>query len=33
MQLRGVFCAAKLPNGQRAVGTNWVFKIKRKADG
>ncbi|KAG4030852.1 hypothetical protein PC123_g28979 [Phytophthora cactorum] len=33
MQLRGVFRAAKLPNGQRAIGTKWVFKIKRKADG
>ncbi|KAG2758972.1 hypothetical protein Pcac1_g28949 [Phytophthora cactorum] len=32
-QLRGVFRAAKLPNGQRAIGTKWVFKIKRKADG
>ncbi|CAH0520229.1 unnamed protein product [Peronospora belbahrii] len=32
MQLRGVFLAAKLPNGQRANGTKWVFKIKRKAD-
>ncbi|KAG4036294.1 hypothetical protein PC123_g28136 [Phytophthora cactorum] len=33
MRLRGVFRAAKLPNNQRAVGTKWVFKIKRKADG
>uniref|UniRef100_A0AAV1U9T2 Reverse transcriptase Ty1/copia-type domain-containing protein n=1 Tax=Peronospora matthiolae TaxID=2874970 RepID=A0AAV1U9T2_9STRA len=33
MRLRGVFRAAKLPNGQRAMGTKWVFKIKRKADG
>ena len=33
MRLRGVFRAAKLPNGQRAIGTEWVFKIKRKADG
>uniref|UniRef100_A0AAV1V4J6 Integrase catalytic domain-containing protein n=1 Tax=Peronospora matthiolae TaxID=2874970 RepID=A0AAV1V4J6_9STRA len=33
MKLRGVFRAAKLPNGQRAIGTKWVFKIKRKADG
>ncbi|CAH0476233.1 unnamed protein product [Peronospora belbahrii] len=32
MRLRGVFRAAKLPNGQRAIGTKWVFKIKRKAD-
>uniref|UniRef100_A0AAV1U369 Integrase catalytic domain-containing protein n=1 Tax=Peronospora matthiolae TaxID=2874970 RepID=A0AAV1U369_9STRA len=33
MKLRGVFRAAKLPNGQSAIGTKWVFKIKRKADG
>ncbi|KAG2781707.1 hypothetical protein PC111_g24517 [Phytophthora cactorum] len=33
MRLRGVFRAAKLPNGQRVIGTKWVFKIKRKADG
>ncbi|KAG3056416.1 hypothetical protein PI125_g25566 [Phytophthora idaei] len=33
MRLRGVFRAAKLPNGQRAINTKWVFKIKRKADG
>ena len=33
MRLRGVFRAAKLPNGQRAIGTKWVFKIMRKADG
>uniref|UniRef100_A0AAV1V300 Integrase catalytic domain-containing protein n=1 Tax=Peronospora matthiolae TaxID=2874970 RepID=A0AAV1V300_9STRA len=33
MRLCGVFRAAKLPNGQRAIGTKWVFKIKRKADG
>ena len=32
MQLRGVFKAAKLPTGQHAIGTKWVFKIKRKAD-
>uniref|UniRef100_A0AAV1TTH6 Reverse transcriptase Ty1/copia-type domain-containing protein n=1 Tax=Peronospora matthiolae TaxID=2874970 RepID=A0AAV1TTH6_9STRA len=32
MRLCGVFRAAKLPNGQRAIGTKWVFKIKRKAD-
>ena len=32
MQLRGVFRAAKLPSGQQAIGTKWVFKIKRKAD-
>uniref|UniRef100_A0AAV1TSR5 Integrase catalytic domain-containing protein n=1 Tax=Peronospora matthiolae TaxID=2874970 RepID=A0AAV1TSR5_9STRA len=31
MRLRGVFRAAKLPNGQRAIGTKWVFKIKLKA--
>uniref|UniRef100_A0AAV1TKE8 Reverse transcriptase Ty1/copia-type domain-containing protein n=1 Tax=Peronospora matthiolae TaxID=2874970 RepID=A0AAV1TKE8_9STRA len=33
MKLRGVFRAAKLPNGKSAIGTKWVFKIKRKADG
>uniref|UniRef100_A0AAV1TQC8 Integrase catalytic domain-containing protein n=1 Tax=Peronospora matthiolae TaxID=2874970 RepID=A0AAV1TQC8_9STRA len=33
MKLRGVFRAAKLPKGQSAIGTKWVFKIKRKADG
>jgi hypothetical protein len=33
MRLRGVFRAAKLPNGHHAIGTKWVFKIKRKADG
>uniref|UniRef100_A0AAV1THK6 Reverse transcriptase Ty1/copia-type domain-containing protein n=1 Tax=Peronospora matthiolae TaxID=2874970 RepID=A0AAV1THK6_9STRA len=33
MHLRGVFRAAKLPRGQGAIGTKWVFKIKRKADG
>uniref|UniRef100_A0AAV1TKI6 Polyprotein n=1 Tax=Peronospora matthiolae TaxID=2874970 RepID=A0AAV1TKI6_9STRA len=33
MKLRGVFRAAKLPNRQSAIGTKWVFKIKRKADG
>ena len=33
MRLRGVFRASKLPKGQRAIGTKWVFKIKRKADG
>ncbi|KAG2807523.1 Retrovirus-related Pol polyprotein from transposon TNT 1-94 [Phytophthora cactorum] len=32
MRLRGVFRAAKLPNGQHAIGTKWVFKIKQKAD-
>ncbi|KAF1313360.1 Copia protein, partial [Globisporangium splendens] len=33
MRLRGVYRAAKLPTGQRAIGTKWVFKIKRNADG
>ncbi|OWY92634.1 Copia protein [Phytophthora megakarya] len=33
MPLRGVFCAAKLPNTQRAVGSTWGFKIKRNTDG
>ena len=33
MRLRGVFRAAKLPKGHRAIGKKWVFKIKRKADG
>uniref|UniRef100_A0AAV1UWJ1 Integrase catalytic domain-containing protein n=1 Tax=Peronospora matthiolae TaxID=2874970 RepID=A0AAV1UWJ1_9STRA len=33
MHLRGVFRAAKLPRGQGAIGTKWVLKIKRKADG
>uniref|UniRef100_A0AAV1V9F8 Polyprotein n=1 Tax=Peronospora matthiolae TaxID=2874970 RepID=A0AAV1V9F8_9STRA len=33
MHLRGVFRAAKLPRGQGAIGTTWVFKIERKADG
>lgn len=33
MRLRGVFRAAKLPTGQRAIGTKWVLKIKRNADG
>ena len=33
MRLRGVFRAAKMPKGHRAIGTKWVFKIKRKADG
>ena len=32
MRLRGVFQAATLPKGQQAIGTKWVFKIKRKAD-
>ncbi len=30
---RGVYRAAKLPHGQRAIGAKWVFKIKRNADG
>ena len=33
MKLRGVFRATKLPPGQHTIGTKWVFKIKRKADG
>uniref|UniRef100_A0AAV1UVS3 Reverse transcriptase Ty1/copia-type domain-containing protein n=1 Tax=Peronospora matthiolae TaxID=2874970 RepID=A0AAV1UVS3_9STRA len=33
MKLRGVFRATKLPSGQHTIGTKWVFKIKRKADG
>ena len=33
MRIREVFRTAKLPNGQRAIGTKWVFKIKRNADG
>uniref|UniRef100_A0AAV1TFB6 Reverse transcriptase Ty1/copia-type domain-containing protein n=1 Tax=Peronospora matthiolae TaxID=2874970 RepID=A0AAV1TFB6_9STRA len=33
MRLCEVFRAAKLPKGHRAIGTKWVFKIKRKADG
>lgn len=33
MRLRGVFSASKLPHNQRAIGTKWVFKIKRRADG
>uniref|UniRef100_A0AAV1VHR7 Reverse transcriptase Ty1/copia-type domain-containing protein n=1 Tax=Peronospora matthiolae TaxID=2874970 RepID=A0AAV1VHR7_9STRA len=33
MRLREVFRAAKLPKGHCAIGTKWVFKIKRKADG
>lgn len=32
MRLRGVFRASKLPHNQRAIGTKWVFKIKRRAD-
>uniref|UniRef100_A0AAV1UPL8 Reverse transcriptase Ty1/copia-type domain-containing protein n=1 Tax=Peronospora matthiolae TaxID=2874970 RepID=A0AAV1UPL8_9STRA len=33
MKLRSVFRATKLPSGQHTIGTKWVFKIKRKADG
>ena len=33
MKLRGVFRAAKLPSRKRAIGTKWVFEIKRKANG
>uniref|UniRef100_A0AAV1U7Z5 Integrase catalytic domain-containing protein n=1 Tax=Peronospora matthiolae TaxID=2874970 RepID=A0AAV1U7Z5_9STRA len=33
MRLREVFRAAKLPKGHCSIGTKWVFKIKRKADG
>jgi hypothetical protein len=33
MAPRGVFRPTKLPTSQRAIGTKWVFKIKRKADG
>ena len=33
MKLRGVFRATELPAGQHTIGTKWVFKIKRKADG
>uniref|UniRef100_A0AAV1UAA0 Integrase catalytic domain-containing protein n=1 Tax=Peronospora matthiolae TaxID=2874970 RepID=A0AAV1UAA0_9STRA len=33
MRLREVFRASKLPKGHRTIGTNWLFKIKRKADG
>ena len=33
MKLRGVFRATKFPAGQHTIGTKWVFKIKRKADG
>ena len=32
IRLRGVFQAGTLPKGQQAIGTKWVFKIKRKAD-
>ncbi|GAB9477707.1 Integrase catalytic core protein, partial [Globisporangium polare] len=32
VRLRGVFRAAKLPTGQRAIGTKRVLKIKRDAD-
>nr|CCA24845.1 PREDICTED: copia proteinlike putative [Albugo laibachii Nc14] len=36
MRHRGVFRATKLPSGQGTIGTigtKWVFRIKRKADG
>lgn len=33
MKLRDVLRAAKLLSGQIAIGTKWVFKIKREADG
>uniref|UniRef100_A0AAV1T6J6 Reverse transcriptase Ty1/copia-type domain-containing protein n=1 Tax=Peronospora matthiolae TaxID=2874970 RepID=A0AAV1T6J6_9STRA len=33
VRLREVFRAAKLPKGHCSIGTKWVFKIKRKADG
>ena len=32
MRPRGVFRAANLPIGQRAIGTKWVFKIKGEAN-
>uniref|UniRef100_A0AAV1VG97 Reverse transcriptase Ty1/copia-type domain-containing protein n=1 Tax=Peronospora matthiolae TaxID=2874970 RepID=A0AAV1VG97_9STRA len=32
MRLRGVFRAAKLPNGQRAIGTKWGFRQKYGID-
>ena len=32
MRLRGVFRAAKLPTGHRAIGTKWVIKIKCKSN-
>uniref|UniRef100_A0AAV1VBL0 Reverse transcriptase Ty1/copia-type domain-containing protein n=1 Tax=Peronospora matthiolae TaxID=2874970 RepID=A0AAV1VBL0_9STRA len=33
IKLRGVFRATKLLVEQHTIGTKWVFKIKRKADG
>ena len=33
MRLRRVVRAAKLPTNQRAIGTEWTLKTKRKADG
>ena len=33
VQLQGMLLSAKLPLGQHAIGTKWVFKIERKADG
>ena len=33
MRLRGMLRAAKLPHDQRAIGTKWVFKIKRRENG
>ena len=33
VRLPGVFRFAKLPKGQCAIGTKWVFKRKRNADG
>lgn len=29
----GTWTLARLPQGKRAIGSRWVFKIKRKADG
>lgn len=33
MQLHGVYRSAKLSTEQQAIETEWVLKIKRKADG
>ena len=33
VRLPGVFRSAKLPKSQCAIGTKWVFKRKRNADG
>ena len=33
MQVRQVFKLTKLPTGQHAIDTKWVFKVKRNADG